>query len=97
MWFFFVIALSVFQLPQNGMASISFLGAQITFSCPASSIPMWMMQGGNDKTIRGIAVGDRKQTTFKNDRFVHSNDADAISKDVCLTRGMGADVSQRHL
>ena len=60
----------VIFITHDGKAETIFRGKHVTFSCPASSDPIWMMQSKHDFTMRGIAVGERKQTRFKDERFV---------------------------
>ena len=42
----------------------------IDIPCSSASTPMWMMQSRKDKNMRGLAIGDRKQPTFRDERFV---------------------------
>ena len=52
--------------------SVTYQRGTIVFSCVSGTIPMWVMQSGSDPTLRGIAVGERKQSTFPDQRFVVS-------------------------
>ena len=71
---FSLVLTCVVLLFRAGSASelklVSLQSKNIVFPCSSASTPMWMMQSRNDKNMRGIAVGDRKQPTFKDGRFV---------------------------
>ena len=59
-----------FCLLRCGFAAVSFQSGDVVFSCSSASTPIWVMQSGNDPIMRGIAMGDRKQPTFKDPRSV---------------------------
>ena len=69
------VVVSIIFFPLIEMAStITFesviqTSGQIDLSCVSKTVPMWVMQSGSSPTMRGIAVGEHKQSSFKDPRF----------------------------
>ena len=71
--FSLVLTCVVYLFPDGSALELKLVSLQsknIVFPCSSVSIPMWMMQSRRDKNMRGLAIGDRKQPTFKDGRFV---------------------------